>query len=88
MDATPYLMRHLRLSNSLVGMCGKSFEQVFYRWSGQNIKPGLTFKSSVVNFDIISEEAGFSLAPYFTLHGIKLIQLYSSQAQRIKHLEN
>lgn len=46
---------------------------------GQSGKPAFTFKTSTLNFDVLSDQPGFRPAPYLASRGMKWIQQYDVQ---------
>lgn len=49
--------------------------------------PAVTYKTSDVNFEILSNEPGFRPAPYLASRGMKWIQQYDLSAKRIEELK-
>ena len=49
--------------------------------------PAITFKTSDLNFEILSHEPGFRPAPYMASRGMKWIQQYDLSTQRIEELK-
>ncbi|SJN58336.1 hypothetical protein VR7878_02787 [Vibrio ruber DSM 16370] len=47
----------------------------------QEGQPAFTFKTSLLNFDFLSEQSGYRPAPYFASRGMKWIQQYHSTAE-------
>ena len=54
---------------------------------GQNEQPAFTFKTSVLNFDCLSEYDGYRPAPYFANRGMKWIQQIDSSIEKDEALQ-
>ena len=54
---------------------------------GQNKEPAFTFKTSVLNFDFLSEYDGYKPAPYFANRGMKWIQQIDTSIQKDEELQ-
>ena len=63
---------------------GKVFAMGGWEKSGG---PAVTFKTSDLNFHILSEEPGFRPAPYMASRGMKWIQQYDISGKRAEDLK-
>jgi len=54
---------------------------------GKSEEPAFTFKTSVLNFDFLSEYDGYKPAPYFANRGMKWIQQIDTSIEKDEELQ-
>lgn len=54
---------------------------------GKDDKPAFTFKTSDLNFDVLSDQPGFRPAPYMASRGMKWIQQYRITKKKDEQLQ-
>lgn len=56
-------------------------------WDGEGKNDGVTFKTSLTSYEILSTQPGLRPAPYLASRGIKWIQRYTDESMSDKELK-